>query len=44
MDKRLLYVELTLCAIVVVWVGVAMYYRNDQIKPDCYDDDESKKD
>lgn len=43
MDKRLLYVEITLCTIAVIWVGVAMYYKNDQIKPDCCDDDECKK-
>ncbi len=44
MDKRLFYANVTLCVIAVTWIGVALYYRNDKITPDCCEDDECKKD
>lgn len=40
MDKKLYYTGIGLSIIVGIWVGIALYKRNDRIMPD---DDEQKE-
>lgn len=43
-NKKLLYVGIGFSVIVGIWAGLALYYKNDKITPDCCEDDECKKD